>query len=80
MQASLVKWLGRRWGVAPACLREKTIVIRSLERSGCRALVVDEFSAAKLTRVLERLSNKLLILMPDACPPHRDAIGSLAHG
>jgi acyl-CoA synthetase (AMP-forming)/AMP-acid ligase II len=51
-----------------------------LERSGCRALVVDEFSAAQLARVLEVLSDKLLILMPDPCPPHRNAIGSLAHG
>jgi len=51
-----------------------------LERSGCRALVVDEFSAAQLARVLEGLSDKLLILMPDPCPPHRNAIGSLAHG
>jgi len=51
-----------------------------LERSGCRALLVDEFSAAQLARVLEGLSDKLLILMPDPCPPHRNAIGSLAHG
>ena len=51
-----------------------------LERSGCRALVVEEFSAAQLAKVLEGLSNKLLILMPDPCPPHRNAIGSLAHG
>jgi len=40
-----------------------------LERSGCRALVVDEVSAAQLPRVLEGLSNKLLILMPDEPDP-----------
>jgi acyl-CoA synthetase (AMP-forming)/AMP-acid ligase II len=44
-----------------------------LERSGCRALVVDELSAAQLPRVLEGLSNKLLILMPDEPDPHEFA-------
>jgi amino acid adenylation domain-containing protein len=44
-----------------------------LERSGCRALVVDELSAAQLPRVLESLSNKLLILMPDEPDPHEFA-------
>lgn len=51
-----------------------------LERSGCRALLVDEFSAAQLASVLESLSNKLLILVPGPCPPHCNPIGSLAHG
>jgi amino acid adenylation domain-containing protein len=36
-----------------------------LERSGCRAIVVDELSAAQLPRLLEGFSNKLLIVMPD---------------
>jgi amino acid adenylation domain-containing protein len=44
-----------------------------LERSGCRALMVDELSAAQLPRVLEGLSNKLLILMPDEPDPHEFA-------
>jgi amino acid adenylation domain-containing protein len=44
-----------------------------LERSGCRALVVDEVSAAQLPGVLEGLSNKLLILMPDETDPHEFA-------
>ena len=44
-----------------------------LERSGCRALVVDELSAAQLPRVLEGLSNKLLVLMPDEPDPHEFA-------
>src|SRR4029450_3188085 len=41
-----------------------------LERSSCRALVVDELSAAQLPRVLEGLSSKLLILTPDEPDPH----------
>jgi amino acid adenylation domain-containing protein len=57
-----------------------------LERSGCRALIVDELSAAQLPRVLESLSNRLLIVMPDepdpdkfaACWPQHEIIGS--HG
>ena len=40
-----------------------------LDPSGCRALVVDELSAAQLPRVLEGLSNQLLILMPDEPDP-----------
>jgi amino acid adenylation domain-containing protein len=40
-----------------------------LERCGCRALIVDELSAAQLPSVLEGLSNKLLILMPDESNP-----------
>jgi amino acid adenylation domain-containing protein len=40
-----------------------------LQRSGCRALIVDELSAAQLPSVLEGLSNKLLILMPDESNP-----------
>jgi amino acid adenylation domain len=61
-----------------------------LERSGCRALVVDELSAALLPAVLEGFSNKLLILMPDepdlhefaARWPQHEFIGSngLEHG
>jgi amino acid adenylation domain-containing protein len=44
-----------------------------LERSGCRALVVDKLSAAQLPGVLEGFSNKLLILMPDEPDPHEFA-------
>jgi amino acid adenylation domain-containing protein len=44
-----------------------------LERSGCRALVVDQLSAAQLPKVLEGFSNKLLILMPDEPDPHEFA-------
>jgi amino acid adenylation domain-containing protein len=40
-----------------------------LERSGCRAIVVDELSAAQLLRVLEGVSRKLLIVMPDLADP-----------
>jgi amino acid adenylation domain-containing protein len=44
-----------------------------LERSGCRTLLVDELSAAELPKVLEGISSKLLIVMPDEPDPHKFA-------
>jgi amino acid adenylation domain-containing protein len=55
-----------------------------LERSGCRTLIVDELSASQLPKVLQGLTSKLVIVMPDqpktrefaACWPQHEILGS----